>query len=131
MSYPTILITGGNDGIGRETTLELARRYPGVLSNCLHPGMVRTRFANKDSRWFVNLGWTLLKPFMRSIGQGAQTSVYLATSPELTGISGANFDQHQNQRRPSSRARDEGLAGKLWEVSETTIGGWQEEEKPT
>lgn len=103
-------------------TRELARRYPGIHSNCLHPGMVRTRFANKDARWYVNLGWTLLKPFMRSVGQGAQTSVYLATSPEVAGISGAYFDQHQNQRRPSSRARDEGLAKKLWEMSEEAVG---------
>jgi NAD(P)-dependent dehydrogenase (short-subunit alcohol dehydrogenase family) len=103
-------------------TRELARRHPQIDCNCLHPGMVRTRFINKDSKWYISLGWTLLKPFMASKENGAETSVYLATSPAIEGVSGEYFDQKQRRRNPSEKARDDKLARKLWTVSEQFAG---------
>ena len=103
-------------------TREMARRHSQIDCNCLHPGTVRTRFANKDSKWYVSLGWTLLKPFMVSKKKGAETSVYLASSPAIEGVSGEYFDDKQRRRNPSEKARDDELARKLWDVSEQFVG---------
>lgn len=99
-------------------TREAARRFPDILSNCLHPGVVRTRIANKKTKWYYSLFWDLYKPLMRPTYCGAQTSTYLATSPEVKGVSGRYFDERQCCRKPSPLARDENLAERLWEVSE-------------
>lgn len=99
-------------------TRELARRYPEVESNCLHPGVVRTRIANKRSRWYFSLLWTFYKPFMRPTRCGARTPLYLALSPEIRNVSGRYFDERQCCRKPSEAARDPELAGRLWSVSE-------------
>ncbi|RME98701.1 MAG: SDR family oxidoreductase [Bacteroidetes bacterium] len=98
-------------------TLELARRYPAISSNCLHPGVVRTRIANKNCSWYWSLLWSLYKPFMRAPHCGARTSVYLALSPELRGVSGRYFDERQCCRKPAPQARDEVLARELWQWS--------------
>jgi NAD(P)-dependent dehydrogenase (short-subunit alcohol dehydrogenase family) len=98
-------------------TRELARQYADISSNCLHPGVVRTRIANKKSSWKWVLLWTLYKPFMRSAHCGARTSVYLAMSPEVRGVSGRYFDERQCCRKPASRARDEAVARELWDWS--------------
>jgi len=103
-------------------TRELARRYPGIDSNCLHPGTVSTQFGNKATNWYSSLLWTIIKPFMTSVDKGAATSVYLAAAPQVSGVSGAYFDEKQRQRNPSERARDDALAEKLWEVSEGFCG---------
>lgn len=99
-------------------TRELARRYPEVESNCLHPGVVRTRIANKRARWYFSLLWTFYKPFMRPTRCGARTPLYLALSPEIRGVSGRYFDERQCCRKPSDAARDPELADRLWSISE-------------
>ena len=98
-------------------TRELARRHPELESNCLHPGVVRTRIANKRSRWYFSLLWTFYKPFMRTTRCGAGTSLYLALSPEIRGVSGRYFDERQCCRKPSDAARDPELGHRLWEES--------------
>lgn len=103
-------------------TREMARRHPQIDCNALHPGTVRTRFANKDSKWYVSLGWTLLKPFMIPKKKGAETSVYLASSPAIEGVSGQYFDDKQRRRNPSEKAQNDDLARKLWNVSEQFVG---------
>lgn len=101
-------------------TKELARRYPGITSNCLHPGVVRTQIGNKDMAWYISLFWTLAKPFFISTKQGAETSIYLATAPEMEGNSGGYFDK-KKEMKPSRLGRDEALAEQLWEYSEAMI----------
>lgn len=103
-------------------TRELARRYPQIESNCLHPGVVRTRIANKRSRWYYSLLWTFYKPFMRPTRCGARTPLYLALSPEVKGVSGRYFDERQCCRKPSEAARDPELANRLWLESEALSG---------
>ncbi len=98
-------------------TLEHARRFPKIAANCLHPGMVRTPIANKHSKWYVSLAWTLLKPIMITAKQGAKTSLFLATDPRIKGKSGGYYDDKQRKRNPAPLARDEELAKKLWEYS--------------
>ena len=98
-------------------TRELARRYPQIESNCLHPGVVRTRIANKGARWYWSLFWSFYKPFMRTTRCGARTPLYLALSPEVRGVSGRYFDENQCCRKPSQAARDPELASRLWQES--------------
>lgn len=94
-------------------TYELARRLAGtgVTVNCLHPGVIGTKL-------FRNLGLfnTLAGIFLASPEKGAETSVYLASSPEVEGITGKYFD---NKRAvPSSQASyNVADAKRLWEIS--------------
>ena len=75
-------------------TLELARRLSGtgVTANSLHPGTVRTGYgADGDARGFLAFGIKIAAPFFLSPAKGARTSVYLASSPEVEGVSGEYF----------------------------------------
>ncbi|XP_024603585.1 retinol dehydrogenase 14 [Neophocaena asiaeorientalis asiaeorientalis] len=106
-------------------TRELARRLEGtnVTVNVLHPGMVRT---NLGRHIHIPL---LVKPlfnlvtwaFFKTPLEGAQTSIYLASSPEVEGVSGKYFgDCKEEELLP--KAMDESVAGKLWDVSEVMVG---------
>ena len=103
-------------------TRELARRLDGtgVTANCLHPGVVRTGFG-RDARPLMRVGITIAKPFMLSPDRGADTMVYLASSPDVAAKTGGYYVKRQ-LREPSAAARDDGLARRLWEVSERLTG---------
>jgi NAD(P)-dependent dehydrogenase (short-subunit alcohol dehydrogenase family) len=99
-------------------TYELARRLEGtgVSANCLHPGAgIRTNFGSGVSGV---LGFTVraLTPLMKSPEKGAETSIYLASSPEVEGVSGRYFAK-KAEARSSVVSHDERLARRLWEVS--------------
>lgn len=103
-------------------TQELSRRFAGeVTANSLHPGVVATRLANKHSNVFVSTIWNLYKPFARKPNKGADTSVYLAISPEVREVSGRYFDQCQCVKRPAPIAKDADLAAKLWTYSKAAV----------
>jgi NAD(P)-dependent dehydrogenase (short-subunit alcohol dehydrogenase family) len=97
-------------------TYELAERLEGtgVVANCLHPGGVNTNFGN-DSRSPGVLLFRAFKPFMRTPEQGADTVIYLASSPEAAEMNG----RYLTDRKEVSPAepRDEGAQKRLWEVS--------------
>jgi NAD(P)-dependent dehydrogenase (short-subunit alcohol dehydrogenase family) len=102
-------------------TYELARRLlrSGVTANCLHPGAVRTniwRHAGALTPLF-----RFMSVFMLSAGKGAQTSIYLASSPEVEGASGKYFDK-KLPKRSSETSYDEAIARRLWELSERMTG---------
>ena len=103
-------------------TRELARRLggTGVTANCAHPGVVRTGFG-REARPLLKLGITIARPFMLSPERGADTIVYLASSPDLEGQAGGYYVKRQ-RREPSAAARDDAAAGKLWELSEEMTG---------
>jgi NAD(P)-dependent dehydrogenase (short-subunit alcohol dehydrogenase family) len=103
-------------------TRELARRLDGtgVTANCLHPGVVRTGFG-RDARPLMRAGITIAKPFMLSPERGADTIVYLASSPDVAAKTGGYYVKRQ-LREPSAAARDDGLARRLWEISERLTG---------
>lgn len=106
-------------------TMELDRRFGEELTtNCLHPGVVGTRLANKKSSALTSTVWTLYKPFANKPDRGADTSVYLATSPEVSDVSGRYFDENQCLQKPSSIARNEHLARRLWEYSEAAVSAF-------
>jgi NAD(P)-dependent dehydrogenase (short-subunit alcohol dehydrogenase family) len=98
-------------------TYELAERLrgTGVVANCLHPGGVNTNFG-KNNRNLGTLLFRAFKPFMRTPEQGADTLVYLASSPEVEGMSG----KYLTDRKKVSPAQphDEATQRKLWEISE-------------
>lgn len=99
-------------------TFDLARRLAGsgVTVNCVHPGAVATGLGKNNGRLAqVLIG--LLAPFFRSPKQGAETSIYVATAPELDGVSGKYF-MRCRERAPSRAAVDRAAAERLWKVSE-------------
>jgi len=98
-------------------TYELARKLQGTLvtSNALHPGFVNTGFAKNNGGLF-KLAMGLLSPMQKKVEDGAQTSIYLATSPEVEGISGKYFaDSKALESDPASYDQD--TAAKLWQLS--------------
>jgi retinol dehydrogenase-14 len=98
-------------------TYELARRLEGtgISANCLHPGVVGTDLGSGVSGVF-GLMVRALKPLMKSPEQGAETSIYLASSLEVEGLSGKYFVK-KVEARSSDVSYDERLARRLWEVS--------------
>jgi len=88
-------------------TRELARRWidKGVTANCLHPGFVATRFVTAAAA-FCRAVVRVAKLFAISPGKGAETIVYLASSPDVGAISGEYFYQCR-PATPTAAARDE------------------------
>lgn len=105
-------------------TYELARRLGDtkVTVNCLHPGMVRTKIWQKSGRSILmKVFMRIFSLFLKSAQEGTQTSIYLASSPELESITGKYFiDKKMVLSSPVSY--DEKLAKQLWEVSEKLVG---------
>jgi NAD(P)-dependent dehydrogenase (short-subunit alcohol dehydrogenase family) len=104
-------------------TLELARRVEGrgVTANSLHPGTVRTGYGGDgDTRGFLAFGIKIATPFFLSPAKGARTSVYLASSPDVEGVSGQYF-VNCKPKQPSRWAQDPEAASRLWRVSEELV----------
>jgi NAD(P)-dependent dehydrogenase (short-subunit alcohol dehydrogenase family) len=99
-------------------TYELARRLQGtgVTANCLHPGFVATHFAQRDGGPAVRLLVKLIGSFGASPQEGAKTSIYLASSPEVEGVTGHYFVK-SIPRRSAAISYDESLQRHLWEQS--------------
>ncbi len=93
-------------------TRELARRLEGtgVTANCLHPGGIATKLLR-----------TGFHPGGAPVTVGAQTPVYLATSPDVEGVTGKYFVNKRAASLSGFAANDE-LALKMWEVSERLTG---------
>jgi NAD(P)-dependent dehydrogenase (short-subunit alcohol dehydrogenase family) len=105
-------------------TLELSRRFAasGLTANSLHPGTVRTGYGGDgDTRGFLAFGIKIASPFFLSPAKGARTSVYLASSPEVEGVSGEYFVKCK-PRKPRRWAQDPEAARRLWRVSEELVG---------
>jgi NAD(P)-dependent dehydrogenase (short-subunit alcohol dehydrogenase family) len=102
-------------------TRELARRVAGkqITVNCLHPGFVASEFLAKGGIWSV------IRPigalFAVDVVAGAKTSVYLASSPEVAGVSGKYFDKCK-EKQPNKIADNDAAATRLWQVSAQLCG---------
>jgi NAD(P)-dependent dehydrogenase (short-subunit alcohol dehydrogenase family) len=102
-------------------TRELPNRWidTNVTANAVHPGFVGSNFAREGDMGIVGaVGMVLLRPFALSSKTGARTSVYLASSPEVEGVSGQYFYKCR-VAKPSDAALDDAAAARLWDVSAT------------
>ncbi|MGH0028166.1 MAG: SDR family oxidoreductase [Myxococcota bacterium] len=102
---------------------ELARRLEGsgVTANCLHPGMVRTGLGQNNGGIAATVAGLLMLPLALSPARGAETSIYLASSPEVEGVSGRYFAK-KREARLSRDARDTDAARRLWDISAELVG---------
>ncbi|HYA56428.1 MAG TPA: SDR family oxidoreductase [Nitrososphaerales archaeon] len=102
-------------------TYELARRLQGtgVTVNCLNPGAVRTKIWSQAGA--LTPLFRFMSLFMLSAEKGAQSSLYLAASPEVEGVSGKYFDK-KVPKRSSETSYDEAMAKRLWVLSEQMTG---------
>jgi retinol dehydrogenase 12 len=105
-------------------TNELARRLDGtrVTVNSLHPGFVRTNFLHAvEGRWRGRLIRAIADRIAISPEQGARTSIYLASSPDVAGVTGRYFVK-EKPVTSSAQSRDPAAAQRLWRMSEEMTG---------
>jgi NAD(P)-dependent dehydrogenase (short-subunit alcohol dehydrogenase family) len=102
-------------------TYELARRLEGkgVTVNALHPGTVATNIVGNSLGHFSFLG-KLSRLVLMGPSDGAETSVYLASSKEVEGITGKYFDK-KREKESSTESRDRQLAERLWVSSSKLV----------
>ena len=103
-------------------TYELSRRLEGtgVTVNSLHPGAVATNIWKGSMGPFSFLG-DVSRLFLMSPERGAETPVYLASSPQVEGVTGKYYDR-MNEKQSSAESYDLGVARKLWDESERMTG---------
>ena len=103
-------------------TSELSKRLEatGVTATCLHPGVVRTGFARQGPTFF-RVFFKIAGLFLLTPERGADTAVWLASSPEAADASGGYFVKRR-LTQPSKAARDPETAARLWRVSEQLTG---------
>ena len=103
-------------------TRELARRIKGtgVTANCLHPGFVATRFGDA-SGGILSFAVRAAKNFALTPEQGAATIIYLASSPDVAGVTGGYFVKSKIAT-PTKEAQNDADAKRLWDVSAKISG---------
>ncbi|XP_059468766.1 retinol dehydrogenase 14 [Neocloeon triangulifer] len=103
-------------------TLELARKLEGtgVTANCLHPGLVDTGIW-RSVPFPMNLGLkVIIKGFFKTPKEGAQTTIHLAASKEVEGVSGKYFSDCKESSL-NAAVQDRDFAKKFWEISEKMV----------
>jgi NAD(P)-dependent dehydrogenase (short-subunit alcohol dehydrogenase family) len=103
-------------------THELAKRINSrqMITNCMHPGMVRSNFSMEGPLW-LKMVYVLGKPFLRSNDRGARTVVYLATSDEVKNINGKYF-HNEKVAKPAPIAFNDQITEALWNKSASLTG---------
>lgn len=104
-------------------TYELAKRLQNsqVTVNALHPGVVATQFGANNGGWFGKLIRKFFNLFCISVEEGAKTNIYLASSPDVEGVTGKYFNECK-AIRSSKLSNDEDVAQRLWKISEELTG---------
>ena len=92
-----------------------------ITVNCLHPGVVATGFASQNDSKFQKFLFKLSKPFMRSSNKGAETSIYLSSSDDVSDVSGKYF-YNSKVSKISSGASNEEDTERLWKISMELTG---------
>ena len=91
------------------------------LANVLHPGIVRTGFGAEDPGRIQRVIMPFAPLVMKTPERGALTSISLASSPEMEGVTG-QFFANCRQRRSSRRSYDTDAARRLWSISAGLVG---------
>ncbi len=99
------LVTGANSGLG--------------YANALHPGAVRTNL-QKKLPWYYRIIALPVSLFFKSPEKGAETIIYLASSPEVEGVSGKYFI-NKRPVKSSEYSYNEDVGKRLWEISERQV----------
>jgi NAD(P)-dependent dehydrogenase (short-subunit alcohol dehydrogenase family) len=120
--YKSMRVYGHSKLANLMFTTELARRLEGsgVTVNCVHPGAVATGLGKNNGR-AASVLIRLLAPFFRTPDKGAATTLHVATSPALDGVSGRYFASSR-EARPSAAAGDRAAAERLWDLSAHLTG---------
>ena len=92
-----------------------------VTANCLHPGFVASKFGQNNVWLFVTILKTIMRLSAIDVEAGARTSVHVAASADVDGVSGRYFDKSR-EATSSLASRDEETAQRLWELSESLTG---------
>jgi NAD(P)-dependent dehydrogenase (short-subunit alcohol dehydrogenase family) len=103
-------------------TYEQARRLggTGVTVNVMSPGMMSGDNFNAGAAGLLAWVTRLARPFIMTAEKGAQTEIYLATSPQIEGVTGKCFAKSQ-EKKSSRGSYDQALGQRLWQVSEQLI----------
>ena len=124
-SYSAARVYGNTKLYNIMFTQELARRLRAhgignVTTNALHPGVVATNFGDSAGGWLGKLT-QLARPFMISVEKGAETSIFLASAPEVATISGGFFEKKKAEpvKHPFNTSDH---ARQLWKISEQLTG---------
>ena len=105
-------------------TYELARRLAGtkVTANALHPGFVATGFGHNNSGGLMAFGLNALQMIVaKKPEQGAATSIYLASAPQVEGVTGKYFS-NSKEAKSSAASHDVDAQKRLWTLSEQMVG---------
>jgi hypothetical protein len=87
----------------------------------LHPGVVNTSFGAEDPGVIFKVLVPFMRPFMKTPAKGAATSIFLASSPEVEGVSGQYF-ANSSPRTSNKESYDVAAATRLWKVSAALSG---------
>lgn len=104
-------------------TYELARRLEGtgVAVNAVHPGLVATGFGKTNNASWMGTVMSLIAPFSKSPSKGAETSIYVASAPDLKGVTGKYF-ANRKAAASNKASYDENAQRRLWDLSEQMTG---------
>jgi retinol dehydrogenase 12 len=106
-------------------TFELDRRKPdaNITTQVLHPGLVHTDIGLKNNNWLFQLGWRIRRTLWPSLtpAQGAETSIFLATNPEIAGQP-AQYWEKCKPKGAATAAQNPDSASRLWQISEELCG---------
>jgi len=103
-------------------TYELARRLEGtgVTANCVHPGIIHTGILRSYSS-VLHLAFQAFGAFFKKPDEGADTPVYLAASPDVSGVTGKYF-KYRASLGSSAESNDSGVQRRLWDASAALLG---------
>jgi NAD(P)-dependent dehydrogenase (short-subunit alcohol dehydrogenase family) len=120
--YKTFRVYGASKLANMLFARELVHRLDGtgVAVNCVHPGAVATGLGAQNG-WLARATITLLKPFFRTPAKGAETTIHVATAPELASVQGRYFVDRR-EVAPAATALDDDAARRLWTVSAASVG---------
>jgi NAD(P)-dependent dehydrogenase (short-subunit alcohol dehydrogenase family) len=103
-------------------TRELARQLAGtgITTNSLHPGFVDTRFG-EGGHGALYHAFRVAKNFALAPEKGAETIIYLASSPDVAGVTGEYFTKCA-RATPTKEAQDDDAARRLWQETSKLMG---------